>query len=286
MNVFAELVRLPAVLSTPGDSLVGAAASPTASRSLPVAAGHMSASALLYLGGMALNDYADRRVDAVERPHRPIPSKRISERTALGVGVGLLAGGVLLAGLSGGKRGWLTGSALAATICTYDFAAKSSPAAPLVMATCRSLDVLLGAANTRTALGPAAVIGAHTLAITGVSRFEAEGGPAAVGKAALVATAAVSAAAVAVNVGRLRGKPSNALVALGSLATYAIPFAKAAREAVAKPEPRQLQKVVGTGVMGMIPLQGTLISGAGRPLVGAAVTALWPVAQRFRRKAT
>jgi len=86
----AELVRLPAVLSVPGDVLVGAAASGQ-SRDVPRAAGLAAASSCLYLAGMALNDYADRDVDAVERPGRPIPSGRVTPGFALGLAAGLTA---------------------------------------------------------------------------------------------------------------------------------------------------------------------------------------------------
>ena len=75
------------MLSVPGDVLVGAAASGQV-RDVPRAAGLAAASSCLYLAGMALNDYADRDVDAVERPGRPIPSGRVTPGFALG-----LAGG-------------------------------------------------------------------------------------------------------------------------------------------------------------------------------------------------
>lgn len=78
----AELVRLPAVLSVPGDVFVGAATSGQA-RDIPRAAGLAAASSCFYLAGMALNDYADREVDARERPNRPIPSGRVSPDFAL-----------------------------------------------------------------------------------------------------------------------------------------------------------------------------------------------------------
>ena len=81
----AELVRLPAVLSVPGDVLVGAAASGQVGN-VGRTAGLVASSSCLYLAGMALNDYADREVDAVERPGRPIPSGRVSPGFALGVG--------------------------------------------------------------------------------------------------------------------------------------------------------------------------------------------------------
>jgi 4-hydroxybenzoate polyprenyltransferase len=241
---------------------------------------------MLYLAGMALNDYADREVDAEERPNRPIPSGRVPAKTALGIGMGLMAAGIATAAAVDGRRGARKASALAGMVCLYDFATKNTSISPLVMGACRTLDVLSGADSACRALPAATVIGAHTVAITSVSRFEAQGGPASVGRAALVASGAVSVAALAVNVGTIRRSPIAAVVSAASIATYAIPFAGAAREAMANPEPRQLQKVVGTGVMGMIPLQGALISGAGRTATGSLVTALWPLAQRFRRKAT
>ena len=70
----AELVRAPAALSVPGDVVAGAAAAGAPLRHAPGLAG---ASVLLYWAGMAANDWADRALDAVERPERPIPSGRI-----------------------------------------------------------------------------------------------------------------------------------------------------------------------------------------------------------------
>ncbi|MEK8227549.1 UbiA family prenyltransferase [Oerskovia sp. M15] len=51
---------------------------------------------------MALNDYADRELDAVERPERPLPSGRVSPEQALGVATGLTAAGLVLAGAGEG----------------------------------------------------------------------------------------------------------------------------------------------------------------------------------------
>jgi len=49
---------------------------------------------MLYLGGMVLNGILDRKVDAVERPGRPIPSGRIPLRMAWTVAVVLMLGGL------------------------------------------------------------------------------------------------------------------------------------------------------------------------------------------------
>ncbi|MEV1147144.1 UbiA family prenyltransferase [Micromonospora sp. NPDC049799] len=82
----AELVRAPAALSVPGDVVAGAAAARSLDRRTP---GLAAASVLLYWAGMAGNDWADRRLDAVERPERPIPSGRVAPEVALGLAVGL-----------------------------------------------------------------------------------------------------------------------------------------------------------------------------------------------------
>src|SRR5207245_1274760 len=63
----------------------------------------LAASACLYLGVIALNDYFDREVDAVERPERPIPSGAVPPAVAAGIGAALLAAGIALAGLAGGS---------------------------------------------------------------------------------------------------------------------------------------------------------------------------------------
>ncbi|WP_246001371.1 UbiA family prenyltransferase, partial [Allorhizocola rhizosphaerae] len=89
-----ELVRAPAALSVPGDAVAGAAAAGCLG---PRTAGVAAASVCLYWAGMAANDWADRSVDAVERPHRPIPSGRVSARQALSVACGLTAAGLAVA---------------------------------------------------------------------------------------------------------------------------------------------------------------------------------------------
>ncbi|MFE7243301.1 TIM barrel protein [Streptomyces sp. NPDC057580] len=81
-----ELVRAPAALSVPGDVVAGAAAGQAlGGRTLGLAC----SSVCLYWAGMAANDWADRRLDEVERPERPIPSGRVSPGTALAVAAGL-----------------------------------------------------------------------------------------------------------------------------------------------------------------------------------------------------
>src|SRR3954470_8900900 len=124
----AELVRLPAVLSVPGDVLVGAAASGQVGR-VGRTAGLVASSSCLYLAGMALNDYADREVDAVERPGRPIPSGRVSPAFALGLASALTAGAGLRAVAADGPQALAIAAPLAAAVWGYDLVLKQTPAA-------------------------------------------------------------------------------------------------------------------------------------------------------------
>src|SRR5690606_22559394 len=156
MRALLELVRAPAALSVPGDTLAGAAAA-----GRRPAAGLALASVLMYWSGMALNDWADREEDAAERPERPIPSGRISPGAALGLAAALTGAGLATAALAGGRRGLTVAGLLAGAVWAYDLRLKRTAAGPASMAACRVLDVLLGAGDqTRAgAAGRAAVTG-------------------------------------------------------------------------------------------------------------------------------
>ncbi|MGH9042754.1 MAG: SCO3242 family prenyltransferase, partial [Acidimicrobiia bacterium] len=234
----AALVRLPAVLTVPGDGWLGAVAAgvPIGPRSLVTA----GASACLYLSGMALNDWADRDVDARERPGRPIPSGRVTPEFALALATGLTAGGLVLAGLAGGRRALAVAVPLAGGVWSYDLAVKGTAAGPLGMAACRSLDVLLGASvgpgAVRRAMPAAAVVGAHTAVVTTVSRWEAQGAGPGLARAAVLASGAVSSAAVSLARGRLRPGRLRGVrwaAATGLFSLYSGSIARAGRRAAA-----------------------------------------------------
>ncbi|WP_454859406.1 SCO3242 family prenyltransferase [Promicromonospora soli] len=285
----AELVRAPAALSVVGDSLAGLAAAragtPTTLRArhalLPVA------SACLYLGGMALNDYADRHVDATERPERPIPSGRVTPRGALAVGAALTAGGVAAAGLAGGRRAVAVAVPLAACVWTYDLVAKDHPSGPFFMAACRGLDVLLGATpgRMRSALPAAAGLAAHTLGVTVLSRGEVHGTTTrvAAGVAAGTVAGAVVAAAAAPS-GRAAAPSGRAIAPSGSApgpgdtprhrtavrwttaaaaGAYAAACLPAQVRAAAFPTAANARTATRSGIQAMVPLQATWAARSG-----------------------
>ncbi|MFF0483365.1 SCO3242 family prenyltransferase [Streptomyces sp. NPDC004435] len=213
LRAWAELLRVSALPSVPGDALAGAAAAGL--RPGGGTAWAVGASVCLYEAGMALNDWADRHVDAVERPRRPLPSGRVAPAAALGAAGALTATGLALASRAG-RPALAVASALAATVWAYDLRLKHTAAGPAAMAAARGLDVLLGALATASAArvresrpavpGPtagggragidvlaaaapaAAAVAAHTYAVTAVSRHEADGGSTAAPAGALASS--------------------------------------------------------------------------------------------------
>lgn len=91
----------------------------------------------VYHGAMALNDWSDRTVDALERPERPIPSGAIPSGVALSVALLLMLGGVLWAGAAGPRAGiWMATVALLAA--AYDVAGRGPLRGPLLLGLCRA----------------------------------------------------------------------------------------------------------------------------------------------------
>ncbi|NNN29042.1 UbiA family prenyltransferase [Streptomyces sp. S3(2020)] len=279
----AQLVRLPAALSVPGDVLAGAAAS--AGTPSPRILGTMASSVALYWAGMALNDYADATVDAVERPERPVPSGRVARRTALATACGLTAAGLGLAALTGGRRALGVALPLTGLVWAYDLGLKSTAAGPAAMAGARACNVLAGAEPGRraSALPAALLVGAHTYTVTALSRHEISGAPREVPAATLAGSTATAVAAAALPGLRGHGRTARTGAALGALAylaSYGTAQARAARE----PSATNVRNAVGTGIMSLMPLQAALTAGGGSTGLAGILAAAHPLARRLARK--
>ncbi|MGI5479775.1 SCO3242 family prenyltransferase [Streptomyces lavendofoliae] len=322
-RAWAELLRVSALFSVPGDALAGASAvGLRPSRRTALAIG---SSLCLYEAGMALNDWADRDEDAVDRPHRPIPSGRVTPGAALAASAALTATGLALAARAG-RAPLAVATALAATVWAYDLRLKHTRAAPATMAAARALDLLLGATATVAvpaapaaplagqrpaaparrlhrrppapapngrrepgrrvpavaALPSAALLGAHTYAVTAVSRHEAHGGSTAAPLGALAATALLGAVASRPPDGATgdRTRTAATLTAAAYLRTAAIPLLHAALN----PSPPLTRRAVGGGIRAMIPLQAALAARSGATLTGPALMGLAPLARALARK--
>ncbi|HVU86566.1 MAG TPA: UbiA family prenyltransferase [Pirellulales bacterium] len=142
----------------------------------------LGASCLLYTSGMILNDVFDVAVDRQERPARPIPSGRIPLSVALHTGGVMLGSGVAFgwaaSALVGEARPGIVATALAVAVLAYDRVLKRTPVAPLIMGSCRTLNVLLGASTAAGAWHTihyivAAGVGLYITGVTWFARTEA-----------------------------------------------------------------------------------------------------------------
>ena len=87
--------------------------------------------------------------------------------------------------------------------------------------------------------------------------------------------------------GRAAEPPRAALgraAALGLVGAYAAIVGRAHADAVADPSPARMQRAVGAGILGLIPLEAGLLAGAGALVPAAGVAALWPLARRAAKK--
>ncbi|MFI9168644.1 SCO3242 family prenyltransferase [Streptomyces lincolnensis] len=323
-RAWAELLRLPALFTVPGDALAGAAATGGRANSRTLLA--IGSSLCLYEAGMALNDWADRAEDAVERPHRPLPSGRVHPTAALAAACAFTGAGLSLAALAG-RPALTVAVPLATTVWAYDLSLKRTAAGPTAMAAARGLDLLLGAAATtgtgatsggvRAALPSAALLGAHTLAVTTVSRRETQGGAPLAALAALTTTAVLS--RLLTRPPGKRGSPTGpdigpraepgtgtppmptttpdpptptptpTLPVTDALRTaltaaYATTVVRPYFHAALNPSPPLTQRAVGAGIRAMIPLQCALTARSGAPVAALFTAALSPLAARFARK--
>ncbi|MFF8605926.1 SCO3242 family prenyltransferase [Streptomyces sp. NPDC015346] len=296
---WAELLRVSALCTVPGDALAGAAAAGLRPNRATLLA--IGASVCLYEAGMALNDWADRAEDAVDRPHRPIPSGRITPRAALTASAALTAAGLGLAARAG-RPALGVATALAATVWSYDLHLKHTPAGPAAMAAARALDLLLGATATggspspsprppsprprppASPLASAALLAVHTYAVTAVSRHEAQGGSTRAPSLALAATLAVAATATRPVAGDRTPAAPARLVVAALAADYARTPAAPLLHAALNPSPPLTQRSVGAGIRALIPLQATLAARSGAPVTALALLALAPLARALARK--
>ena len=263
---WAELFRLPNVFTAMADPLAGA---------LIVGAtwGYagniiilMIASAFLYTAGIVLNDWHDYKEDLAERPHRPLPSRRIGRLPALLVALLLFALGGLAAAAAGAGPGRVAGLLIAAIIL-YDVLLKDVPIAPALLGACRSLNLLLGMTLIPADDSPVGwsmrilllvVIGLYVLGISLVARKET-----APQASKQLAGGAIVACVAVLIVSTLRfffpdQAPHVFGIAWAALLILAIGYRMT--QAILAPKPETVQLAVKTGLIGLILLDAAAVA--------------------------
>ena len=135
---------------------------------------------IVYMAGMVLNDAFDARIDARERPGRPIPSGRIAEARARFAGFAmLLVGTGMLAVASDATMWWSI--TLAALVLLYNLLHALVPGAFLLVAACRGLVPVIAALATSVGTEPSLLrwvaggMAAYVAAVSLAARDEVRG---------------------------------------------------------------------------------------------------------------
>ena len=253
---YLELLRPANVATSLADVLAGyAIAGLAAPRVLPWL---LLATACLYGGGIVLNDFFDRKLDAVERPERPIPSGRVSAGRAAALGAALLAIG-LLAGHLASRDGGPISAAIVIAVLLYDsWGKRQRLIGPVNMGLCRGLNLCLGMAAVPGTIGahwPVAILPvAYIAGVTMVSRGEVSGGRRGVALTALVLVASVLVALGGISA-LARDSVIWPFVLLGVLSWRVL---RAFWRAFANPSPPVIRAAVRTGVLSLVLVDGVI----------------------------
>lgn len=289
LRSWCRLLRLPNLVTVPGDPMAGyllaagAAAVPGAQ-----VAWAMAVALLLYAAGLILNDVADARADAVERPDRPLPSGAVDEGVARVVAGTLVALALVLARHLGWRQ---VAVAIALVVCIvlYNLVFKRTVLGPLSMGLCRGLSLLLGASLVPgwpvPVLGAAAGLVLYVAAVTLVARREMAG-------RMPPAWAAAPAAAVLANVAilvRLAAVDPAQHGRLGVVLFLAFALAGLGAWRIHAGGPRAAPGAVGLWIGALPVLQAAycIASGAGTLALAAAFALLlaWPAHRLLSRVA-
>lgn len=267
---YFELMRVPNWFTAVADVLAGyllVRGSGTWWWSLPAL---LLASMAIYAGGCVLNDLCDHKIDAKERPSRPIPSGRVQPSRAA-----LLAGSLFFAGLMAAAAASLrvVGIAALLTGCVllYDAVAKKNPwIGPFFMGACRALNLLMGMVVcveiTEAPLVYPILSLAYVFSLTVLSRYEVRGRLGAVlwvVPTLWLCVVGAVAAVTALSPFKLAG-----LCVLGLFVAYT---GVLLGKAVFRPDARRIQAAVKGLVLGIVLLDGAYVAGTSGFLAGIMV---------------
>jgi 4-hydroxybenzoate polyprenyltransferase len=257
LRALIEILRPANVVTAAADVLAGYAAAGAVQGNggnLGALPWLLASTVCLYAGGIVLNDFFDRHLDARERPERPIPSGRIRASTAATIGFVLLFAGIGLA-FSASPASAAMAMAISASVLLYDTWGKHRKFfGPVNMGTCRALNLLLGVSAV-----PSALTGRLTLAllplvyiagVTALSRGEVHGGKRPVAALSLAALAAVLAGIVWI------GSNSKAAIVVVAILAWRVlpPFWRAWKE----PVPATIRAAVRAGVLSLVLLDAAI----------------------------
>lgn len=230
----------------------------------------------LYGGGVVFNDVFDAKLDARERPERPIPSGRASLR-----GAAILGSVLFLLGVASAVAVGVVSSAIALSIVLmcllYDKWAKHQAiTGPLTMGMCRGLNLLLGMSYSGAALEQvwflACVPVIYIAAVTTISRGEVHGGQRTPLLTSAILYGVVVACIVAFGVHYQGG-----VLAIGMVLPFILFVFPPLTKAIRSLEAADIRKAVKHGVIGLIFMNAAWTAAAGMWGLTFATLLLFPL---------
>jgi len=234
----------------------------------------MVSSGLLYVAGIALNDYFDIEIDRKERPSRPLPSGNIPKKHAIIIALAAMVAANAMTFVVG-PASLAISLAITAVVIAYDYRFKHTLAGPFAMGGARFLNVVLGAspaillagAGLQVAFIAAASMFLYVVAITLLSRKEVGSEKPGLFPFSIVFVLIAGIAAVGFTIMTMR---SEFLISLSIfVAVMAITF----RRHIATSSP-SAQKAIRNMVISIIILDSVFVSGTAGILYGLATLLL------------
>ena len=234
----------------------------------------------LYGGGVVLNDVFDAKLDAVERPERPIPSGLIAKKSAALLGVFLLLIGTVAAAFvhpSFIHPSTLIAVGIAIASVVYDSWGKHHALlGPLNMGLCRGLNQLLGVSIVTNALQTFWPLGlvpvVYIAAVTTISRGEVNGG-----RKSVLYFAAFLYSLVLFSILAIAYQNGNLLPVLVLICFFAFAIFRPLYKAVQQPVGANIGKAVKAGVLSLILMNAAWAVAFGQPYLALAILFLLPL---------
>ena len=289
-----QLLRVPNLLTVPGDPLAGflLACAAGARGTIAAAATAAGVSLLLYSAGLLLNDCFDLAEDRRDRPTRPLPAGEVRPAAAVVAAVVLIAlacAGAIWTGLAAAA----VAAAIVILVVAYDAGVKRIAfVGPVAMGACRGLSLCLGAAAaggfdalTRpSVLTSAALLTAYIAAVTLIAARETQSVRVGAKRWAPAAVLVIWATALAVL--RMPTLPSG-WIAMIAIALLAVGWAVRCGWALAgRPPAREVQKTIGMLLRNLLVVQAMVAAAIFWPgvLVAAGLLAARPAGSVLARR--
>ncbi|MGB7528144.1 UbiA-like protein EboC [Sphingobacterium cellulitidis] len=238
-------------------------------------------SMLLYTGGIVFNDVFDAALDQVERPERPIPSGRIKKSSAAILGTVAFAIGCALAFLVN-VSAFTISLAIVLMCLLYNGKAKHHfIAGPIVMGTCRGLNLLLGMALLPASLEYwyiAIVPIIYIASVTNISRGEVYGN----NKTAMLVSIGLYAMVILTLL--YFTFVSKNYLAIIFILFFTFMIARPLFKALKSLDPMDVRKAVKFGVLALILMNASWIAISGFWILALAVCAILPISIYLAKK--